>query len=150
MDYNRMHLQDSEGRANMAGSSLVKKLGIKPGQKPLILNAPEGYMLGALPQGVEVKTNAQGVFDFVQAFVRSKADVEGQAHTAIQALKPGGLLWLAYPKKSSKIKTDISRDAGWEPVRRAGMEGVSLIAIDDTWSAMRFRRADDVKSRKKA
>ena len=62
----------------MAESSLVKKLGVKPDHTMLIMNAPEGYMqtLGALPEGVEVKTGPQGTFDLEQLFVGSKADVD--------------------------------------------------------------------------
>jgi hypothetical protein len=134
----------------MAETTIVKKLGIKPGYKLLILNAPEGYLktLGALPEGVEVKTDLQGTFDAVQLFVYSKADVDQLAPAAIKAVKVGGLLWISYPKKSSKIKTDINRDFGWDVVHKAGLEGVSLISIDDTWSAMRFRPASEVKSKK--
>jgi len=57
----------------------------------------------------------------------------------MQALKPGGLLWFAYRKKSSKVKTDISRDIIWEGLMSIGIHPVTLISIDDTWSALRFR-----------
>jgi hypothetical protein len=135
----------------MAETSLAQKLRIKPDQKLLIVNAPEGYMqlLGSLPQGTEVKTTGSGSFDFVQVFVRNKAEVDSTAKATVKALKPSGMLWFAFPKKSSTIKTDISRDTGWDALRELGMEGVSLISIDDTWSAMRYRPASDVKSRKK-
>src|SRR5258706_13836666 len=96
----------------MADTPLTKKLLIKPGYSLLILNAPEGYsdMLNPLPDGASIKTTAAGLFDFVQLFVYSKAEVDKNVKQAIQSLKPGGLLWLCYPKKSSKIKTDITRD----------------------------------------
>jgi hypothetical protein len=133
----------------MAETILVKKLGIKDGHKLLILNAPDGYLktLGALPEGAALKTDGTGSFDFVQLFVYSVADVDSRAPAAIKALKSGGLLWVCYPKKSSKIKTDINRDAGWETMHKAEFEGVSLISIDDTWSAMRFRPRSETKRR---
>ena len=136
----------------MAETSLAEKLKIKRGQKLLILHAPDGYvqLLGSLPEGTEARTSSGGAFDLVQVFVRSKAEVDSNARTAVQALKPGGMLWFSFPKKSSKIKTDISRDTGWEALRELGMEGVSLISVDDTWSAMRYRPASAVKSRKRA
>jgi hypothetical protein len=132
----------------MAESSLVKKLGMKAGQEMLIMNAPEGYMqmLAVLPEGARVKTSAEGTFDFVQVFVYNQADIDGNVTTAIQALKPGGLLWFAYPKKSSGVKTNITRDIGWEGLMAAGMRPVTQIAIDDTWSALRFRPTSEVKS----
>ena len=133
----------------MAENSLVKKLGVKPGQKMLILNAPEGYLhlLEPLPEGAEVQTSAEGTFDFVQAFVYNKADVETYGGVAMRALKPGGLLWFTYPKKTSSIKTDITRDIGWEEVIKEGIRPVTQIAIDDTWSALRFRPTSEVKSK---
>ena len=102
-------------------------------------------MLGELPEGVDLKTSADGQFDVVQAFVHSKADVDTLGPVAIAALKPGGHLWFAHPKKSSKIKTDVSRDVGWDVVRAAGLEGIASIAIDATWSGVRFRPSADVK-----
>jgi hypothetical protein len=138
----------------MADSPLAKKLGIKPGHKLLIMNAPEKYMgmLEPLPEGVDAQTRVpaggEGTFDFVQAFAHNRADVERQAGEALRALKPGGLLWFSYPKGRSKVKTDITRDVGWESVTGAGMEIVAQVSIDDTWSAGRFRPSGDVKSRK--
>ena len=136
----------------MAENSLVKKLGVKPGQKMLFLNAPEGYLhlLEPLPEGAEVQTSAEGIFDFVHAFVYNKADVETYGAAAMRALKPGGLLWFTYPKKTSSIKTDITRDIGWEEVIKEGIRPVTQIAIDETWSALRFRPLSEVKSRSRA
>lgn len=135
----------------MSETPLYKKLGIKPGFKVLIMNAPEGYLdqLGQVPENVEVSTTGGSSYDFVQVFVTNKADVEQHAPTAMVATKMGGLLWFSYPKKTSKIKTDINRDAGWEPLWESGFEAVAAIAIDETWSALRFRPSAEVKSRKK-
>jgi hypothetical protein len=135
----------------MAETSIVKRLGIRPGYKLLILNAPDGYVdtIGTLPEGVQLHTSADGgKYDLVQTFTSSKADVDRLAPTALVALKDGGLLWFAYPKKTSKIKTDINRDVGWDVVNNAGMEGVAIISLDDTWSSLRFRPSQDIKSRR--
>lgn len=134
----------------MAENPLTKKLGIKAGHKMLVVNAPEGYLssLTDLPQGVELTTKAGGAFDFVQVFVSSKAEVDHLSPAALGALAPGGLLWFSYPKKSSKIATDISRDAGWDGLTKANLRPVSQISIDETWSALRFRPVDDVKPRR--
>ncbi len=133
----------------MADSPLTKRLGIKAGQRVLILNAPEGYreLLGELPEGVDLSTSADGLFDVVQAFVHDKADIDASAPVALAALKPGGVLWFAHPKKSAKLKTDISRDVGWDVLHQAGMEGIATISIDATWSGIRFRPSADVKRR---
>ena len=134
----------------MTENRLVKKLGIKPGQKLLIMNAPADYtqVLGALPEDTEVRTSPEGTFDFVQLFVRDKEDVDTYAPPAIQATKPDGLLWFSHPKKSSKVKTDLTRDVGWEAVGDAGFRPVAMVSVDVTWSAFRFRPVSEVKRRK--
>jgi hypothetical protein len=127
----------------MADSSLTKKLGLKPGRRALILNAPDGYraLLDPLPEGVDLTTAPDGTFDFVQLFAKNKADLAEYAPTAMAAVKPGGMLWISFPKKTSKIQTDISRDTGWDVIQQAGWQGVFLISVGDIWSAMRFRPA---------
>ncbi|BAU43406.1 DUF3052 family protein [Leptolyngbya sp. O-77] len=80
----------------------------------------------------------------MQLFVSSKADLKEHLAIAQQALKPGGLLWFAYPKKSSGVKTDITPDMGWDAVTQAGLKGVAQVAIDETWLALRFRPVEEV------
>jgi hypothetical protein len=116
----------------------------------LILNAPDGYQQMPIRcQGASVQAGGAGEFDVVQVFVRSKADLDARAPEAIRALRLGGVLWFAFPRKSSKVKTDINRDAGWETVSAAGLEPVTAIATDETWSALRFRPSGEIKARKK-
>jgi hypothetical protein len=131
----------------MTTNPLLKKLLIKPGYRLLLLNAPEGYAahLGALPDGVSLSTTADGQYDWVQLFVYSVADLHSRALPALQAVKPGGLMWFSYPKKTGSFKTDITRDHGWQPVIQAGWEGVTQIAIDSIWSALRFRPLSEIK-----
>ncbi len=121
--------------------ALVKKLLFKPGHKILIRNAPEGYVerLMPLPDGAELAAADAAGCDVVQQFVRNKADIDALAPAALAALKPGGLLWLSYPKRSPKVQTDINRDTGWETLHRAGWTAVTQIAVNETWSALRFR-----------
>jgi hypothetical protein len=132
----------------MSETPLVKKLGIKPGQRVLLLRAPQDYraLLGALPEGVVLAEAADGAFDVVQLFAHTLADLEEHAPGAIAALRPGGLLWISYPKKSSKVSMDLNRDIGWEPLAHAGLRPVTQIAIDGVWSALRFRPVAEVKS----
>jgi hypothetical protein len=131
----------------MPGTPLLKKLGIKPKQRITIVNAPNEYRerLGELPADVELATTLDGTFDLVHVFVKNKAEIDQYAPNAIRAVKPGGLLWFSYPKKSAKIPTDISRDFGWDAAFNAGWRPVTLISIDDVWSAFRFRPLSEVK-----
>lgn len=139
----------------MSQSSLPRKLGFKPGNSILLLNAPEGYIdtlrASGLPRNSPIATKTNGVdrFHIVQGFVYKKADVEQVAKAAIGAVTAGGLVWLTYPKKTLKVQTDIHRDDGWGPMNALGWEGVSLFAVDNTWSAMRFRPSGDVKGKRR-
>jgi len=130
----------------MATTPLSKKLRIQPGQRVLILNAPEGYRqeLGPLPESVEIAEAAEGTFDFVHLFVKNVADLERLGPVALDVLKHDGLLWISYPKKSSKVRTDLSRDAGWDLVTEAGLRPVTQVSVDEVWSALRFRPVERV------
>ncbi len=133
----------------MVDTSLIKKLGIKPKQRVLILKAPEGYVeqLNAiLPVDVELVTSpaTTGNFDVVLQFVGNKADVEQNAPKAIQLVKSGGLLWISYPKQSSKVPTDIDRDILWKIFPASEWRPVTQISIDEVWSALRFRPKSEV------
>lgn len=136
----------------MSERTLIQRLGIKAAHKCLILNAPDGYLeaLGELPPNTTIATQPDGSnFDVVQVFVHNKAEVDTLAPIAIDAIKHDGLLWMTYPKKSSKIKTDITRDIGWETINAKGLETVAAISIDNTWSGLRFRPSEKVKRQSK-
>jgi hypothetical protein len=127
----------------MPDTPLVKKLVIRPHYRLLLIDEPEGYRayLGTLPEGVEVFRQGDGPFDLVHLFVQQKAELEDKAPAAIQAVKPDGLLWISYPKKTSKVSSDLLREVMWEVVLKFGWQAVTQISIDDTWSALRFRPA---------
>lgn len=125
----------------MTASPLAKKLQIKSDCRVLLLNAPEGHegALAPLPEGATLATAARGEFDVVLLFVRGSKDIERHAQKAMKAVREGGILWIAYPKKTSGIDTDLTRDVGWRSVEAAGWGGVAVVAIDTTWSALRFK-----------
>jgi hypothetical protein len=142
----------------MTQRALPQKLGLKPGYRLLVLHAPvgsealfaplpEGAVLALIeePAGAGDSSAAPGIFDCVLAFVRDRADLDRQAAAAVGALKPGGLLWFAYPKISAKRRSDINRDAGWDRLTERGLRPVAAIAVDATWSALRFRPTADVQ-----
>jgi hypothetical protein len=130
----------------MAGAELWKKLRMQPGQRVLILNAPAGYVdgLGELPEGVEVEEQLDGVFDFVQVFAKDLAELERLAPLAAEAVKYDGLLWVSYPKKSSKMESDLSREVVWEVVAKTGLRPATQVSVDEVWSALRFRPPEKV------
>ena len=132
----------------MSDKTIVQKLLIKEGYRVLVVNAPEGYLAsladlpaGGLPAGVTVATDPDGVgtFDLIQTFVSSQAAFEAQLGGLKARLQPKGLLWITYPKGAAKIKSDITRDTIWRYAKTVGLDGVAMVAVDDTWSAMRLK-----------
>ena len=121
-------------------ATLAQKLQIKSG-KVIILNAPRGYteQLTKELNHLIVSTRAAGQADAVLLFVNSLAQVTEHTPKAIKAVKPGGMLWIAYAKGTSKVKTDVNRDKLWAAVQPIGWQPVRQIALDDVWSLMRFK-----------
>ncbi len=126
--------------------SLVQKLQLRLGQRMAVLNAPAGYLerLTAELEGITLTAQTVGEWDAVLLFVHNLAEVERLAPEGIRALKPDGLLWIAYPKGASRVGTDVNRDRLWEVVEPTGWRPVRQVALDDVWSAMRFRPAEKV------
>ncbi len=125
----------------MAVSALGKKLKIKPQQRIAAVGAPPGFVqkLRPLPAGVEILERLQGKLDWIQVFVKSEAELEKIAPKVAHALYPDGMVWLTFPKGSSKIQTDLTRDKGWDSIRKLDLKWITLVSIDDTWSAFSLR-----------
>ena len=131
----------------MAISKLVKKLRMQPGQRVLIMNAPEGYIasLGELPEGVAVSEVAEGKYTFVHLFVRDSGQLDELLPVAVESAEYDGLFWISYPKKSSKVDTDLSRDLFWDlVVAGTSLRPVTQVSVDNVWSALRFRPKEQV------
>lgn len=129
----------------MTVSPLAKKLLIKPGHRIAVMNAPAGHAdkLRPLPQGAELVDWPTEAVDVVQVFVRDSSELERVGPAAVKAMKPDGLLWVCYPKGGKRAGTDLHRDILWDLMgKQSSLVGVSLVAVDETWSAMRFRPAD--------
>jgi hypothetical protein len=134
----------------MGQSELSKKLGMRPGlQVVQLVNAPQGFtdLLGELPDGVNLTTEVQAKIDGLLVFIHNQAEFQALVQPSLSGLKYDGLCWLAYPKKSAKTQSDLSRDMFWALMEGTGMRPVTQISIDEVWSALRFRPADAVKSK---
>jgi len=128
--------------------SLAKKLHIKAGQRVLLWRAPQ-LVADALelPAGVQLTTSntAKGPFDVALIFVSSAKGLSDHAPRALALVDPAGVLWFAYPKKTSGVVSDLSRDEGWAPVRSRGWGPVAQVALDGTWSAVRFKPEEAIE-----
>jgi len=119
--------------------------------RALIVGTPPVYLklLAPLPKGVVITSTADCVHPFVQVFATSLAEISKFSGYLLRHVAGGGLLWVAYPKKTSGIESDLSRDLVAEAMSRRGWRPVSIIAIDEIWSALRFRPLGDVKAKRK-
>ena len=130
----------------MITNPLAKKLQMKAGQRAVIINPPAGYLerLDPVPEGVELLETPEGQCDFVQLFVKNMEDLQKFLPLATRAVKHDALLWIAYPKGGAKAGTDLNRDILWDAVSQHNLSGVTLVSLDETWSAMRFRPSERV------
>ena len=128
--------------AGYSGRSLVEKLGIKPGTRIAILNAPRSYRatLGSLPPGVVVASAARGTFPLIQFFTRSRSLLQAKLAMLLHALELDGALWISWPKKASGVATDMTEDAVREIALPVGLVDVKVAAVDDVWSGLKVVR----------
>jgi len=125
-----------------SGTPLPKKLRIKEGTRLALLGAPDDFerTLGDLPPAVAIKRQARGKNDIVMLFATSRADMIRRFGAAERAMAEGGGMWIAWPKKSSGLATDLTQNE----VRRYGLDSglvdYKIAAIDATWSGLLFAR----------
>jgi hypothetical protein len=125
--------------------SLLQKLVVRTGYKLIIINPPDGYLdrIGKLPESTNyIKLNNQPA-DVIQVFVKNMDEVLPNVEMWKKSLKPKGILWITYPKGTSRVKTDLNRDILWKRLKDYGLDGVAMFSVDATWSAMRFNIISD-------
>lgn len=122
----------------MPESPLAKKMKLKSGLKAAVINAPENYV-DQLKHDTAMSPTLNGKFDWIQIFVQSKAELDALAPKAFRALRPESLLWISFPKGTSKIQTDLTRDKGWEVLQSLDLKWITLISVNETWSAFALR-----------
>ena len=123
-----------------AAAALAKKLKLQAGLRAVVLGAPPGYVERlATVDGVVLSTTLDGRFDWIQVFVRTSAELADIVKPVTRAIVPAGRVWICYPKGSSKIQTDLTRDKGWQPLDGGDLMWLSLVSIDETWSAFGLR-----------
>jgi len=112
--------------------SLAKKLNLKPDMKVRVLGKPRGVDLD------DVHTTSSKSAEAILLFVKNLAELDAEAAPVIEMGRADGIAWIAYPK-SGQLGTDLHREALWTHLLAFGVQGIRQIAIDDVWSALRFR-----------
>jgi hypothetical protein len=129
-----------------SGTALPKKLGIGPGSRVAVVACPDGFCerLGPLPDDIVLRTEARGRLDVILFFVTRQAELARRFPVFTRRLEPAGGLWVAWPKKTSGVATDLAFDAVQRVGLECGLVDNKVAAIDDTWSGLRFvRRLND-------
>lgn len=134
-------------------NSVAARLKIKPKFSLLTINAPNNFkksLLG-LPEGVKISTIGQE-YDQVHWFVLNRAQMEREMSKVMKLVKPDVMIWVYYPKGTSKIQTDLTRDKGWDCLLNESkrLTWISLISFDDTWSTFGFRAKTEADKKKEA
>src|SRR4051812_28315854 len=136
----------------MADRPVAQKLKIKPGFRLMTINAPSDFKknLGALPAGVILSDSSKDP-NQVHWFVKDKNQMEKELKNVLALVKNDVVCWIYYPKGSSKIQTDLTRDKGWESLlKHDELQWISLISFDDIWSAFGMRLKTEADQKKES
>lgn len=127
----------------------AQKLKIYAGSTLLAINMPTHFRkhLEPLPDNIKISDNAKN-YNQIHWFVKDQAQMEKELKKVLSLLKENVICWIYYPKGSSKIQTDLTRDKGWDALLKQNLQWVNLISFDDTWSAFGMRQKTE-KDKKK-
>jgi hypothetical protein len=131
--------------------NLLEKLNYKGQKRISVINAEDKFIQLISPELADViidqKIDPRYPYEFIIIFVKSKSEIEALAPLTFHNLMADGILWFCYPKKSSKkYNSEIDRDHGWKILNDSGLHGIRLVAIDEDWSALRFRNIKYIRS----
>ena len=126
--------------AGYSGTPLAKKLGVKEGSRLCAKGAPAHYaaLLQPLPPGVVFEDAVTSATDIVHVFCSARDALEKELHRLRQRIKPDGVVWVSWPKKTSKVPSDISENTIRELALPLGFVDIKVCAVDETWSGLKL------------
>ena len=126
--------------AGYSNTPTAKKLGLKDGHRVCVLNAPKKYtdLVGRLPKDIALTDRLNQRADVVHVFVTKQADLTSRIQLMRKAIAPDGALWVSWPKKASKVPTDVTEDTIRSLALASGLVDVKVCAIDDVWSGLKL------------
>jgi hypothetical protein len=137
-----------------SGTPLAKKLGIRPGARLFLHAAPPNYatLVAPLPPGVRTVQRIDATTDVVHLFATARAALAARLRSARQALRDDAAIWVSWPKKASRVVTDISEDVVRELALPLGLVDIKVCAVDETWSGLKLvvRRSERALPRRQA
>lgn len=135
--------------AGYSGTPLAKKLGIKPGQRMSAPGAPANYqkLLAPLPEGVDIAARVGKTTGLVHLFTKSKAELAKYLEAWLKVLPPDAAIWVSWPKKTSKVPTDITEDTIRAVALPMGLVDIKVCAVDETWSGLKLVMRKELRPR---
>ena len=126
--------------AGYSGTPLAKKLGIKEGSRLFLSGAPKDYLklIAPFPEGTRVVPKIDGDTDIVHIFSTERARLTATLRDSLKRLKQDGTIWVSWPKKSSKVPSDITEDTIRELALPMGLVDVKVCAVDEVWSGLKL------------
>lgn len=123
-----------------SGTSLVKKLGIKPEFRIAAINPPEPYerVVEGIPTDTVLTDFPNTNLDFIHFFTKSRDELKSLAPKMIRSIKDSGMIWVSWPKKSSKVPTDITEDTIRAILLPLGLVDIKVCAVDEVWSGLKM------------
>lgn len=132
--------------AGYSGTPLAKKLGVKEAADLAVLHAPDGFVIPDLPAAVSLRSRLGKRHDMILAFVDARAHLERALPKLGQAVFPDGVVWVAWPKKASRLPTDMTEDVVRAVCLPLGLVDVKVCAIDETWSGLKLVWRKELRS----
>ncbi|HEU4390022.1 MAG TPA: DUF3052 domain-containing protein [Blastocatellia bacterium] len=126
--------------AGYSGKPLIEKLGMKPGMRVFLINAPDNYssILGPFPEGTLLIKSLRGPLDLIHLFTVSVGELDKNFARARKRLASNGALWVSWPKRSSGVKTDVNENVVRKIGLAQGLVDVKICAVDEMWSGLKF------------
>ncbi len=126
--------------AGYSATPLSKKLGIKDGFHIKLINAPDHYfdLFTDLPTNLFIENEGNNKLDFIHFFTKENAEYQYLLPQLMQQLKPTGMIWASWPKRSSKLTTDITEDIIRNYALKTGLVDIKVCAVDDVWSGLKL------------
>jgi hypothetical protein len=126
--------------AGYSGTPLAKKIGIKAGHIVRVINAPDNYLelLTGLPDDVQFVTAKKPAKDCIHFFTKSAAELNKQIASLKNEITSNGMIWISWPKKASKVPTDITEDTIRALALANGLVDVKVCAVDEVWSGLKL------------
>jgi hypothetical protein len=126
--------------AGYSGTPLAQKLGYRTGSRVALRNAPAHYerLVAPLPQGVQLLTTRAKQLDLLHHFVTRRAELTMHLAADMRRIHPDGMLWISWPKRASKVETDVTEDVIRAAALELGLVDVKVCAVDETWSGLKL------------